>query len=100
MLIKGEGVPANASAAVELYQKAAQQNNIRALNGLGYVYFNGQGVEKVGSFLVAPSSLVCPIVCLDPCPLTEPHRLTRVLRESRAVSAGGRQPVQHWLVLL
>lgn len=49
MLIKGEGVPQNATAAVELYQAAAAQDNIRALNGLGYAYFNGQGVQEVRS---------------------------------------------------
>ena len=50
MLIKGEGVEQNATEAVAWYQKAAAQNNIRALNGLGYCYYNGQGVDLVRFF--------------------------------------------------
>lgn len=43
MLIKGEGGPANATAAVGLYELAAEHELVRALNGLGYAYFLGRG---------------------------------------------------------
>jgi TPR repeat protein len=47
MLLKGEGVPKNVTAAIELYQKSAAKDNIRALNGLGFAYYYGDGVEQV-----------------------------------------------------
>ncbi len=33
MLLKGEGVPKNTTAAIEMYEMSAAQDNIRALNG-------------------------------------------------------------------
>lgn len=41
MYLKGEGTDANHTKAVELFELAAKENHVRALNGLGYVYFNG-----------------------------------------------------------
>ena len=46
MLIKGEGGPKNASQALVLYGKSAQQGDAIALNGLGYIYYHGTDVEK------------------------------------------------------
>ena len=36
----------NRTHAVKLYETAAKENNVRALNGLGYAYFTGEAVEK------------------------------------------------------
>eukprot|EP00903_Cladosiphon_okamuranus_P018770 g17268.t3 len=41
MYLKGEGTHVNHTKAVELYELAAEENHVRALNGLGYVYFTG-----------------------------------------------------------
>lgn len=41
MYLKGEGTDANHTKAVELFELAAMEDHVRALNGLGYVYFNG-----------------------------------------------------------
>lgn len=41
MYLKGEGADANHTKAVELFELAAKEDHVRALNGLGYVYFNG-----------------------------------------------------------
>lgn len=49
MYLKGEGTHANHTKAVELYELAAEEDHVRALNGLGYVYFTG---------LVLPQNLV------------------------------------------
>ena len=49
MLLKGEGTvnnAVNASEAVRLYEEAAEMGSVRALNGLGYIYFYGQQMEK------------------------------------------------------
>ena len=44
MLLKGEGVAMNATAAVSLYeQAAAKEDLVRAWNGLGYAYYFGSG---------------------------------------------------------
>jgi TPR repeat protein len=44
MHLKGEGLAQpNATRAIELYSEAANQGSVKALNGLGYIYFNGQG---------------------------------------------------------
>jgi SEL1 protein len=45
MFLKGEGGPANHTLAVEYYQAAAANGHVRALNGLGYEYFFGTGLE-------------------------------------------------------
>lgn len=41
MYLKGEGTNPNYTKAVELFELAANENHVRALNGLGYVYYNG-----------------------------------------------------------
>lgn len=41
MYLKGEGTKVNHTKAVELFELAAAEGYVRALNGLGYVYFNG-----------------------------------------------------------
>lgn len=49
MLLKGEGGDKNLTQAMEYYEKAAEKNNTRALNGLGYLYFHGDadgGLEQ------------------------------------------------------
>jgi hypothetical protein len=44
MYLKGEGMDAgNTSKALELYTDAAERGSVKALNGLGYIYFYGQG---------------------------------------------------------
>ncbi len=48
MHLKGEGVNAiNGTKAVELYSQAADLGSVKALNGLGYIYYYGHGgMEK------------------------------------------------------
>jgi len=46
MYLKGEGGAANHSHAVELYEAAAKQGSIKALNGLGYAYFFGNHLPQ------------------------------------------------------
>lgn len=46
MLLKGEGVEKNVTDAIIWYEKAALQNNTRALNGLGFIYFMGGDVSQ------------------------------------------------------
>ena len=49
MYLKGEGDDRgqkNISQALVLYEEAAEKGNLRALNGLGYIYFYGNQVEK------------------------------------------------------
>ena len=47
MYLKGEGGEGkNVTKAIELYEKAAAMGAVRALNGLGYIYFYGQEVPK------------------------------------------------------
>jgi TPR repeat protein len=47
MFVKGEGGRGkNVSAALDYYERAANQSFIRALNGLGFLYFYGDVVEK------------------------------------------------------
>ena len=41
MYIKGEGAEKNVTKAVEMYETAASQGSVRALNGLGFFYFFG-----------------------------------------------------------
>ncbi|CAM9541042.1 unnamed protein product, partial [Hapterophycus canaliculatus] len=41
MYLKGEGTHPNHTKAIELFELAADENHVRALNGLGFVYFNG-----------------------------------------------------------
>jgi TPR repeat protein len=43
MYIKGEGTDKNVSQAVVMYESAAAQGSVRALNGLGFFYFFGDG---------------------------------------------------------
>lgn len=42
MHVKGEGTPVNLTHAITLYEEAAAKDSVRALNGLGYLYFYGQ----------------------------------------------------------
>jgi TPR repeat protein len=46
MLLKGEGGDRNVSRAVLLYEEAASNGSIRALNGLGYMFFFGKDLDK------------------------------------------------------
>ncbi|CAM9413300.1 unnamed protein product [Chrysoparadoxa australica] len=46
MYLKGEGGPANYTRAAELYTAAAEENHVRALNGLGFEYFFGHNFEQ------------------------------------------------------
>lgn len=46
MYLKGEGTHANHTKAVELYELAAEEDHVRALNGLGYVYFTGLALPQ------------------------------------------------------
>eukprot|EP00949_MAST-11_sp_MAST-11-sp1_P003373 g3373.t1 len=49
MALKGEGLETrNTTMAVQHFERAAALNNTRALNGLGYIYFDGSadGIEK------------------------------------------------------
>jgi TPR repeat protein len=47
MHLKGEGTPQkNTSLAVDLYEEAAALGSIKALNGLGYIYFYGESLPK------------------------------------------------------
>jgi TPR repeat protein len=46
MLLKGEGCEKDVGKAVELYELAAKQGSVRALNGLGYAYFFGGSLES------------------------------------------------------
>lgn len=41
MYMKGEGTEPNYSRAVTLYELAAKEGHVRALNGLGFEYFHG-----------------------------------------------------------
>ena len=44
MFLKGEGMAErNTSRALELYTRAADMGSVKALNGLGFIYFYGQG---------------------------------------------------------
>jgi TPR repeat protein len=69
MLLKGEGVPKNVTAAIELYQKSAAQDNIRALNGLGFAYYYGDGVEQVRLvWVLFVGFIVAATLCKSPWP--------------------------------
>lgn len=47
MHLKGEGVAEkNISKAVDLYGEAAALGSVKALNGLGYIYFYGEALPK------------------------------------------------------
>ena len=46
MLLKGEGGEKNVSEAIRIYEQAASNGSVTALNGLGYVYFFGNEVPK------------------------------------------------------
>ena len=41
LLVKGEGVGKNVTAAIADYKIAAADNSVRALNGLGFVHYSG-----------------------------------------------------------
>jgi TPR repeat protein len=61
MHLKGEGGPANISEALRLYEDAASMGSVKAMNGLGYIYYNGVYVTKNESrayeyFITAASS--------------------------------------------
>lgn len=58
MALKGEGGPRNVSTAIELYERAAKDGAVRALNGLGYMYFFGHDLPKNEVSLPA-SSVSC-----------------------------------------
>lgn len=59
MYVKGEGTEKNVSQAVSLYETAASLGSVRALNGLGFFYFFGDGdtpanhTKALNSFLTA-----------------------------------------------
>ena len=47
MALKGEGTQKNVSKAIQLYEEAVLQNNsVKAMNGLGYLYFYGNEVQQ------------------------------------------------------
>lgn len=49
MYLKGEGTKDNAknvTMAIQLFESAAASGSVHALNGLGYIYFFGQELEK------------------------------------------------------
>lgn len=46
MHLKGEGTEANHTRAVELYEIAAEESHVRALNGLGFEYFYGNVLPR------------------------------------------------------
>lgn len=46
MYLKGEGTEVNHTRAVELYEIAAKENHVRALNGLGFEYFSGHALPR------------------------------------------------------
>ncbi|KAE8986182.1 hypothetical protein PR001_g22666 [Phytophthora rubi] len=43
MLLKGEGTAQDNVTAIKWYEKAAEKNHTRALNGLGFIHFHGSG---------------------------------------------------------
>jgi TPR repeat protein len=43
---QGEGTEKNVTKAVDLYEEAAALGSVKALNGLGYIYFYGQALPK------------------------------------------------------
>ncbi|GMF29040.1 unnamed protein product [Phytophthora fragariaefolia] len=43
MLLKGEGTAQDNVTAIKWYEKAAERNHTRALNGLGFIHFHGSG---------------------------------------------------------
>ncbi|GMF14112.1 unnamed protein product [Phytophthora lilii] len=43
MLLKGEGTAQDNTTAIKWYEKAAEKNHTRALNGLGFIHFHGSG---------------------------------------------------------
>ncbi len=60
MYLKGEGAAVNVTKAIQLYESATANGSVRAYNGLGYLYFYGNQVEKNETkafqyFLVAAS---------------------------------------------
>jgi len=47
LLLKGEGVEQNVTKALEHYGLAVEQDNLEAMNGLGYIYYFGKaGVDQ------------------------------------------------------
>lgn len=74
MYLKGEGTNTNHTKAVELFELAANEDHVRALNGLGYVYFNGH---------VLPQNLVRMIGALTAAKLCALARSTDGARESQ-----------------
>ena len=46
MLLKGEGGEKNVSEAIRIYEVAAGNGSVSALNGLGFVYFFGNEMPK------------------------------------------------------
>ncbi|POM67986.1 Suppressor of lin-12-like protein-related / sel-1 protein-related [Phytophthora palmivora] len=43
MLLKGEGTAQDNDTAIKWYEQASEKNNTRALNGLGFIHFHGNG---------------------------------------------------------
>lgn len=46
MGLQGEGVPKNLTLSLEYLNHAASNGNKEALNGLGFMYYNGNPMEK------------------------------------------------------
>jgi len=46
MIVEGIGPHNDMSYAFKLFEEAAQYNDSRGLNGLGYMYLNGLTVKK------------------------------------------------------
>lgn len=42
LLLKGEGVAQNTTAALEWYERAVEQDDLSAMNGLGFIHFFGR----------------------------------------------------------
>src|SRR5690606_8192199 len=61
MLIKGEGTEQNVTQALQLYERAAAEGSIQALNGLGFLYFNGDAVPQ--NMVSVTVVLFCLIRC-------------------------------------
>lgn len=46
MYLKGEGADKNVTKAIELYEKGSDMGNVKAKNGLGFIYFYGKERPK------------------------------------------------------
>lgn len=68
MYLKGEGTEADHRKAVELYELAAAEKHVRALNGLGYEYFHGHAVPHNLVSVLAWRRCISPLVPLRGMP--------------------------------